>query len=76
MVTDDKDFGDLVVHRRLATAGGLLLRLRSPAVRQRIDRLVAVWPSIEAKMSGSFVVISDRKVRVRAIAPTALESGS
>ena len=72
VVTDDKDFGELVVHRRLATAGVLLLRLRSPTLRLRIERLVAVWPSIEAKMAGNFVVVSDHKVRVRPIprAPT------
>ncbi len=69
LVTDDKDFGDLVVHRRMATSGVLLLRLRSPAVRLRIARLEHVWPSIEGSMAGSFVVVGDRKVRVRPIAP-------
>ena len=74
VVTDDKDFGDLVVHRRLATAGVLLLRLRSPSVALRMARLMDVWPSIEGRMAGTFVVVSDRRVRVRSIAPAGGES--
>jgi predicted nuclease of predicted toxin-antitoxin system len=69
VVTDDKDFGNLVVHRRLSSAGVLLLRLRSPSVAERIRRLLAVWPSIEGRLQGSFTVISDRRVRVRPIPP-------
>jgi predicted nuclease of predicted toxin-antitoxin system len=74
LVTDDKDFGDLVVHRRLATAGVLLLRLRSPSVPLRIARLEEVWPAIEGRMAGTFVVVSDRRVRVRSLPPADGES--
>jgi predicted nuclease of predicted toxin-antitoxin system len=74
VVTDDKDFGNLVVHRRMATAGVLLLRLRNPLVALRRARLEEVWPSIEGRLAGSFVVVSDRRVRVRPIAP--MEGGS
>lgn len=76
LVTDDKDFGDLVVHRRLSSAGVLLLRLRSPSVPERIRRLQAVWPSIEGGLQGSFTVVSDRRVRVRPIPPAAGGAGS
>ena len=67
LITDDKDFGELVVHRRLSTAGVLLLRMKSPKVRLRVERLTAVWSTIEARTTGSFVVVSDYKVRVRPI---------
>lgn len=69
LVTDDKDFGDLVVHRRLASAGVLLLRLRSASVAERVRRLQTVWRSVEGRMHGSFTVVSDRRVRVRPIPP-------
>jgi predicted nuclease of predicted toxin-antitoxin system len=69
LITDDKDFGELVVHRRLATAGVLLLRLRDPSVHRRIARLGTIWPTIESKLDGAFVVVSDRRVRVRSASP-------
>ncbi len=65
VVTDDKDFGDLVVHRRLSTAGVLLLRQSEPSVAVRIARLASRWPEIERSLPGQLVVVSDRKVRVR-----------
>jgi predicted nuclease of predicted toxin-antitoxin system len=70
VVTDDKDFGDLVVHRRLATAGVLLLRLSAPSLASRIARLATRWEEIERGLPGHLVVVSDRKVRVRPL-PTA-----
>jgi predicted nuclease of predicted toxin-antitoxin system len=65
VVTDDKDFGDLVVHRRLSTAGVLLLRLSAPSLAVRIARIAARWTEIERGLPGHLVVVSDRKVRVR-----------
>jgi len=69
VVTDDKDFGDLVVHRRLSTAGVLLLRQADASLAVRIARLATHWPEIERSLPGHLVVVSDRKVRVRALPP-------
>jgi len=66
-VTADKDFGELVVRRRLATPGVLPLRLRVPSVRRRIDRLAAAWSAIEPRLSGGLVVVGDRTIRSRAL---------
>jgi hypothetical protein len=65
VVTDDKDFGDLVVHRRLSTAGVLLLRLSAPSLASRIARLATDWAEIERGLPGRVVAVSDGKVRVR-----------
>lgn len=65
LITDDKDFGELVFHQRLATSGIVLIRLHSPSVKDRLKRLSRVWPSIESRASGRFIVIGDRKVRIR-----------
>jgi predicted nuclease of predicted toxin-antitoxin system len=67
VMTDDKDFGDLVVHRRLATAGVLLIRLRDASITVRIARLARLWPEIERNMPGNLVVVSEHKIRVRAL---------
>ncbi len=71
LVTDDKDFGDLVVRKGLASAGVLLLRLRNPSVAGRVARLAALWSSVEARLPGGFIVISDNRVRVRPLAGNA-----
>jgi predicted nuclease of predicted toxin-antitoxin system len=66
VVTDHKDFGDFVVHRRLATAGVPLLRQSDPSLQGRVARLAARWTGIEDRLPGRLVVVSDRKVRVKA----------
>ena len=39
VITDDKDFGELVFHRHLPTSGVILLRLRMPQIELRTARL-------------------------------------
>ncbi len=70
LVTDDKDFGELVFHRRLANQGILLIRLSSPRIEDRLRRLAEVWSAIEPHLERRFVVIGDKKVRIRPIALT------
>ncbi|HAK93580.1 MAG TPA: hypothetical protein DCM87_00860 [Planctomycetes bacterium] len=67
LVTDDKDFGELVFHRRLASQGIVLMRLSSPRMEERLRRLAEVWSAIEAHLAGRFVVLGDKKVRIRPI---------
>lgn len=67
LVTDDKDFGELVFHRKVASQGILLIRLSSPRIGDRLRRIQAVWTTIEAHLEGRFVVIGDKKVRIRPI---------
>jgi predicted nuclease of predicted toxin-antitoxin system len=62
-VTDDKEFGELVFHRRLASQGIVLIRLSSPRIEDRLRRIAAVWTAIEPHLEGRFVVIGDKKVR-------------
>ena len=69
LVTDDKDFGELVFHRRLASQGILLIRLSSPRIADRLRRLAQAWSAIEPHLEGRFVVLGDNKVRMRPIGP-------
>jgi len=66
LITEDKDFGELVFHRRLVTRGVVLLRLESQSMADRVQRLAQVWQDIEQEPD-KFIVISDRKVRVRGV---------
>ena len=68
IITDDKDFGELVFHRHLNSHGILLLRIRAPSIAQRLSRLTTVWREIEDNVAGNMVVVTESKVRVRKIA--------
>jgi predicted nuclease of predicted toxin-antitoxin system len=67
IVTDDKDFGELVFNRSLNSHGVLLVRLHAVTLPERVARLAAIWPVVEEHSPGSFIVVTDRKVRVRPI---------
>ncbi len=69
IITDDKDFGDLIFHRREVSTGIILLRLTDRSIEARLERLSRIWETIQARAEGSFMVVSDRKVRLRPIAP-------
>jgi hypothetical protein len=69
LITFDKDFGELVFHRRLASQGILLIRLSSPRIADRLKRLRDVWGAIESHLEGRFVVLGDNRVRMRPIGP-------
>jgi predicted nuclease of predicted toxin-antitoxin system len=65
IITDDKDFGELVFHRHLATSGVILLRLSSPEAEARTRRLQEAWEKIAANLPGSFVVLTENRIRIR-----------
>jgi predicted nuclease of predicted toxin-antitoxin system len=68
LITDDKDFGELVFRQHLAGHGIILIRLTVPSIQQRIQRLTALWPVVREHAEGKFIVISDRKIRIRPLA--------
>lgn len=64
-ITNDLDFGEIVYREGLVAHGILLLRLRQAGQEDRLQLIQAHWPQIEARLAGNFVVMSDRKLRVR-----------
>jgi predicted nuclease of predicted toxin-antitoxin system len=65
ILTSDKDFGDLIFRDHLTSHGVILLRLGDMALADRLARLEAAWPTVEAHPAGKFLVITPTKVRVR-----------
>jgi predicted nuclease of predicted toxin-antitoxin system len=65
LVTYDRDFGELVFRTGAVTAGVLLLRLSPPMPAERLALLQARWTLFADRLDGNFVVVADRKVRVR-----------
>jgi len=65
LVTEDKDFGELVYARGLATTGVILLRFSSDDVGVNAAILRRAMPEIERSGEGHFAVVTDRRVRIR-----------
>lgn len=68
ILTEDKDFGELVYRDRRNSHGVILLRMEHLTASARLARLQAVWPVVEANLPGHFVVVSGSKLRVRSLA--------
>jgi predicted nuclease of predicted toxin-antitoxin system len=65
LITEDKDFGELVFARGVSALGVLLLRYATPA-RSRVARRVIDFVAVRgAELHGSFVVIEPSRTRVR-----------
>ncbi len=69
IITEDKDFGELVFRDHLNSHGVILLRMGGFPVSFRLARLQTVWTTVENHLPGRFVVVTENKVRVRDLAP-------
>lgn len=65
LITNDKDFGELVFRERLISQGIILLRLGSLHVTDKRERLLAVLNNYSRELIDAFVVISVNAVRIR-----------
>ncbi len=61
IITEHKDFGDLVFRDRLNSHGVILLRMGDFPVSFRLARLQAVWTTVEKNLPGKFVVVTESK---------------
>lgn len=60
LVTDDKDFGELVYRRQLPTVGVVLLRLAALSNDEKAELAVRVFREHAAELPGAFTVVSPR----------------
>jgi predicted nuclease of predicted toxin-antitoxin system len=65
VITNDKDFGELIYRSRLPHAGVLLFRLRDETAANRVRMIRQVLQSCGDKLHGNFVVASEQKIRIR-----------
>jgi predicted nuclease of predicted toxin-antitoxin system len=65
LITSDLDFGDLVFRQARLSHGIVLLRLRAAGQAQRLAQFISRWPEIEHRAGGHFVVVTERRIRVR-----------
>lgn len=68
VITNDRDFGEMVVRESLAHTGVMLFRLGSVTTQEFIQRLDVVLAE-HADALGSFLVVSRTRVRIRRLRP-------
>ncbi|MEW6664349.1 MAG: DUF5615 family PIN-like protein [Thermodesulfobacteriota bacterium] len=65
VITNDKDFGELIHRSRLPHAGVLLFRLQDETAVNRVRMMRQVLESCGDKLQCNFVIASERKIRIR-----------
>lgn len=65
VVTNDKDFGELIFRRQEPHRGVILLRLQDESGSNRIQVMSALMAQYAAQLPERFVVVTEQKVRFR-----------
>lgn len=65
VITNDKDFGELVYRSGMPHVGIVLFRLDDEGVGNRVRMMKKVLQACGDKLIGSFTVASERKIRIR-----------
>lgn len=67
LLTEDKDFGELVVRLHLPARGVILLRMNPADVEAKLDQLRKVFAQESHRLLGHFIVVEHDRWRVRPI---------
>lgn len=67
LITNDKDFGELVYRTGQAHFGVLLLRLRDEGSANRVHMVRSIMDSYADQLVGHFVVATEKAVRIRSV---------
>ncbi|HEV7379114.1 MAG TPA: DUF5615 family PIN-like protein [Dyadobacter sp.] len=65
LLTNDKDFGDLIIRRQLPHKGVILLRLSSHDLTEIADIVTTVLNKYKEEIVNKFTLVSDTKIRIR-----------
>ncbi len=66
IITEDKDFGDELVYRKVSLAvGSLLLRLYDVSIEVRVHLILDVIASNGLMLQAAFSVLTSKKLRIR-----------
>ena len=64
LITNDRDFGELIIRRGLAHTGVIFFRLTTQDPQAKIRRLSDVLNRYSGQLD-RFIVVTDRRIRVR-----------
>ena len=63
LISDDKDFGELVIRQRKPATGVTLLRTLSVSPHSRLGEVAKILNDIDAK--GKLIIVKEGRIRVR-----------
>jgi predicted nuclease of predicted toxin-antitoxin system len=69
LITNDKDFGELVFRLDLTSVGVILLRLRDESSANRVETVRFVLERFGDRLINHFIVVTERTVRIRPLLP-------
>ena len=67
IITNDKDFGELIFRLQKPSSGVILLRLRIDNSQNRIKYLLNVISMLYMRLFSNFLVVTENKIRIRKI---------
>jgi len=65
VLTNDRDFGELIYRHQLPHKGVIFFRLRDEVASSKIERLKNLFSQHRTKLPGRFVVVTDHKIRFK-----------
>lgn len=65
VITNDKDFGELIFRHNLKSKGVILLRLHDQSSTAKINTMKALLEKYQDRFYGSFIVASPFGIRIR-----------
>ncbi|MCX7045336.1 MAG: DUF5615 family PIN-like protein [Candidatus Sumerlaeota bacterium] len=74
ILTNDLDFGELVIRHRFRALGVILIRLKSTCSAEVARLFARHWLEIENNAFGNFIVVSNRKLRIRPLPSSSCEA--
>ena len=67
LITNDKDFGELIFRLKRPSIGVILLRLRKNIPVFRIKYTINVIENFSDKLKNNFLIVTEKKIRIRNI---------
>jgi len=67
LITNDKDFGELIFRLKMPSSGVILLRLKNNHAINKINYTLYAIKNFEDKLSTNFIVVSEKQIRVRSL---------
>jgi predicted nuclease of predicted toxin-antitoxin system len=67
LLTEDKDFGEMVFRRGLSLPGVVLIRLHGVQGAEKVHLIQKVFEQHLERLRGSFSVVTGKAIRIRAI---------
>jgi|ERR1700733_1366325 len=64
IITSDKDFGDIVFHKKMPHVGIVLMRLQNGLPQNKIKLLEKLFADYADQLTDNFIVISEASIRI------------